>query len=58
MEIASPTLWPDHPAYALSCEEALDLPARDLFDRAIQACWSPRVSEAFDNWCRGTDPDN
>jgi len=34
---------PDHPDYALSCEEALDLPLRDLVDQAVQAGWKPRV---------------
>ncbi|NHT78931.1 hypothetical protein G8E10_24845 [Rhizobiaceae bacterium CRRU44] len=43
MEITSPKIAADHPDYQISCEEALDLPARDLVDKAIQAGWSPRV---------------
>jgi len=42
MNIDPPKSKPDHPDYALSCEEALDLPARNLIDKAVQAGWSPR----------------
>jgi hypothetical protein len=43
MDISSPKSDTDHPDYSLSCEEALDIPARDLIDRAIQAGWEPRT---------------
>lgn len=43
MQISSPRHKADHPDYGLECQEALDLPARDLVDRAIQAGWSPRA---------------
>jgi len=43
MEIASPKTEVTHPDYGLSCEEALDIPARELIDGAIQAGWDPRT---------------
>ena len=39
MDIASPTLPPQHPDYDLACQVALDIPVQDLIDRAVQAGW-------------------
>ncbi|MUO72884.1 hypothetical protein [Agrobacterium vitis] len=43
MAVTTPNFASEHPDYALSCEEALDLPLRDLVDQAVQAGWKPRV---------------
>lgn len=43
MEITSPKIAADHPDYGISLEEALDLPAAELVDKAVQAGWSPRA---------------
>lgn len=43
MEIKPPRLTADNEDYGIECQEALDIPARDLVDKAIQAGWSPRA---------------
>lgn len=43
MKISAPRLQPDHPDYALECQEAIDLATRDIVDRAVAAGWKPRT---------------
>ena len=39
MEVSAPRLDTSHPDRQLSCEEALDVPIRDLVDDAITKGW-------------------
>ena len=42
MNIPSPRSTIDHPNYNLDCQEAIDLPVRDLVDQAVQKGWNTR----------------
>lgn len=41
MSIDKPRIALDYPDYDLCCQEALDVPVRDLVDAAIAAGWEP-----------------
>jgi hypothetical protein len=43
VNVPSPEHPKTHPEYASNCEEALDLPLKDLIDRAAQAGWNTRT---------------
>lgn len=48
MTVDEPTLAPDHPDRQLTCEEALDVPIRDLVDEAVTKGWkSEEVYQAI-----------